>query len=339
MLYKRSRKAGSVWWVRFTIKGCETRVSSGTNSRSAAEEFERRLRDQVWREKELGEVIYTWEDAKARWLEEKQHKRSLDRDREAFAALENILAGKALCDIDGPLLLEAQRSLSDNRRPATVNRILAVVTSGLSAAVRWGWLTHAPKISSLSVEKRAPSWITQEQFDQLWRELPTHAQQIVRFSVAVGARSRNVFNLRWRDVDLSAKVFRVDGSEFKGKRSVGFPLPPEALVVLEQQLGLHPVYVFTDQRGRAPVGSIKTCWKKACKRAGVEGLRLHDLRHTWAAWHKLAGTPSAAIKELGGWSDSRLVDRYGHINPQDYAGFADNRRTKDGTEGSGSDGK
>jgi integrase len=339
MLYKRSKKPGAVWWVRFTIGGRETRVSSGTNSRPAAEEFERRLRDQVWRERELGEVIYTWEDAKARWLTEKAHKRSLERDREAFAALEGLLGGKALGDIDGPSLREAQRGLCDGRQPGTVNRIMAVAVSTLSAAVKWGWLIHAPKVESLPVEKRAPSWITQEQFELLWRELPTHAQQIVRFAVAVGARSRNVFNLRWRDVDLQAKVFRVDWSEFKGKRSVGFPLPPDALVVLEQQKGLHPEYVFTDQRGRAPVGSIKTCWKKACKRAGIEGLRVHDLRHTWAAWHKLAGTPVAAIKELAGWSDVRLVDRYGHINPQDYAAFADNRRTKDGTSGSGNDGK
>jgi integrase len=157
--------------------------------------------------------------------------------------------------------------------------------------------------------------------------------------VATGARASNVFRLRWEDVDLEAKVFRVSAAEFKGRRAVGFPLPPDAVTVLEQQRGAHPEYVFTDQLGRAPVRSLKTCWAKACKRAGLPGLRLHDLRHTFAAWHKLAGTPAHALKELGGWSDIRLVDRYGHINPQDYAQFADNRRTRKGTGSSGNDGK
>lgn len=333
MLYKRSKKPGAPWWIRFTIAGEEIRVSSRTNGRASAEKVERHLREEIWREKQLGQINHTWEEAKERWLKEKQHKRSLDRDREGFDALADLLGGQALGDIDGPALLDARGNLGHGRKPATVNRIMAVATSVLSLAVKWGWLTHAPKIAALHVDKQPPRWLTQHEFDTLWRELPDHAKQIVRFSVAVGARSSNVFCLRWKDVDLDAKVFRVDASEFKGKRSVGFPLPAEAIEVLEQQRGAHPDYVFTDQLGRAPVGSIKTCWKKACKRAGLEGLRVHDLRHTWAAWHKLAGTPVGAIKELGGWSDSRLVDRYGHINPQDYAEFADNRRTNGGTRG------
>jgi len=165
----------------------------------------------------------------------------------------------------------------------------------------------------------------------LWRELPTHARQIVRFSVAVGPRSGNTFRLQWRNVDFKARVFRVGADEFKGKRDVGFPLSNDAIEVLEQQRGQHPIYVFTDHLGRAPVGSIKTCWRKACKRAGLPGFRVHDLRHTWAAWHKLAGTPRDAIKELGGWSDARMVDRYGHINPEDYVQYVDNRRSNSGT--------
>lgn len=331
MLYKRSRKPGAPWWIRFTIAGEEVRVSSRSNNRAAAEKLERHLREEIWREKQLGQVNHTWEEAKERWLKEKQHKRSLDRDREGFDALENLLGGAALGDIDGPALLEAQQNLCNGRKPATVNRIMAVAASLLSAAVKWGWLTHAPKIAALHVAKGEPRWITPEEFELLWRELPPHAKQIVRFSVATGARSRNVFGLRWSNVDMEAKSFSVDAAQFKGGRSVGFPLPPDAIEVLEQQRGAHPEYVFTDQRGRAPVGSIKTCWKKACQRAGIPRLRPHDLRHTWAAWHKKAGTPNAAIKALGGWSDMRMVDRYGHISAQDYAEFADHRRTNDGT--------
>lgn len=331
MLYKRNNKAGSPYWTRFTIRKREVRVSCGTPSKKLAEEFERRLREQIWRETELGEVRYTWEEATERWLKEKAHKRSLDRDREAFAVCESQLAGKALCDIDTGVLQETQLSIGRGRKPATVNRIMSAVVGVLSACIKWGWLASAPKVEALHVDKAPPRWITQEQFDELWRQLPDHAAQIVRFAVAVGLRSANVFGLKWNDVDTSAGVVRVAAGDFKGGRSVGFPLPPEALTILHQQRGRHPEFVFTDQRGRAPVGSIKTCWRKATERAGIPGFRVHDLRHTWAAWHKLKGTPDQAIKALGGWSDVRMVERYGHINPQDYAHFADNRRTRDGT--------
>lgn len=339
MLYKRSTKSGAVWWCKFTIRKRQVRVSCGTASKALAEEFERRLRDQIWKEQELGEVIYTWEDAKERWLKEKGHKRSLERDIQAFAALESNLGSKAIGDIDGPLLSRIQVSLIDGRKPGTVNRIIACAASVLSAAVKWGWLAHSPKVAALYVDKSETRWITPNEFESLWRELPPHAKQITRFSVATGARAGNVFRLRWDDVDLTARVFRVSAAEFKGRRAVGFPLPPDALEVLEQQRGAHPVYVFTDHLGRAPVRSLKTCWAAACKRADLPGLRLHDLRHTFAAWHKLAGTPTEALKALGGWSDSRMVERYGHISPQDYAGFADNRRSNGGTQSGKKGGK
>lgn len=339
MLYKRRRKDGSygpTWWTRFVIGKREVRVSCGTPRKALAEEFERRLRDQLWRESALGEVLHTWEEAKERWLQEKANKRSIKRDKQAFAILDPLLTGLALVDFDEEKVAECEKALAVGRKPRTVIRITAVLRAVLRRAMkRWKWVAAVPEFEKAPKSQPTVRWATPEQFEVLWRELPAHARQIVRFAVSVGPRSGNIFRLKWSGVDMEKAVFRVDGEDFKSDRPVGFPLPAEALEVLRQQRGAHPVYVFTDQRGRAPVGSIKTCWGKARKRAGLPGFRVHDLRHTFAAWHKLAGTPDHALQSLGGWSDIRMVKRYGHINPQDYAHFADNRRTKSGTEGSG----
>lgn len=328
MLYKR----GKYWWVRFTIRGREIRVTSGTDRKALAEEFERRLREQIWREQELGEVQHTWEEAAERWLKEKAHKRSIGRDEEAFGAVSKTLAGRVVSDVDSALLGELAAELAGNRKPATVNRILAVVRAVLHQCVKWGWLASAPKVEKLYEEKAPPRWITPEQFEKLCSELPPHAATIARFTVSVGSRAGNVLRLRWSEVDLERGVFWIGAADFKGKRSVGFPLSNDARSVLRGQVGRHAEFCFPDHLGRAPITSLKTCWHKATKRAGIPGFRFHDLRHTWAAWHKLAGTPPAALKELGGWSDIRMTDRYGHINAQDYAQYADNRRTKNGTD-------
>lgn len=342
MLYKRSKKPGAVWWTRFTIRGVEVKQSCKTNSKTLAEEFERRLREALWREVELGEVLHTWQEAKDQWLIDKAAKKSITRDKEAFAVFESLrVEGQplmhddtAIADIDEALIHKCETAMAAGRKAKTVTRLMAVLRSVLRRAERkWKWITAAPEFEATPRDKSEPRWITQPQFEVLWRELPEHARQIIRFAVAVGPRSGNIFRLRWADVDLPAKVFRVGAAEVKGGKSVGFPLPPEALEVLEQQRGRHPEYVFTDQRGRAPIGSIKTCWRKARKRAGVPGFKVHDLRHTFAAWHKLAGTPDHALMQLGGWSDIRMVHRYGHINPVDYVDYANNRRTKNGTGG------
>ena len=205
MLYKR----GKNWWVRFTIRGREIRVTSGTDRKTLAEEFERRLREQIWRETELGEIQHTWEEATERWLKEKAHKRSLDRDREAFAACGPHIGGLALSEIDSPALQSMAAALGEGRSVATVNRLMSVVSAVLRRAVQWEWLTAAPKVEKAHEEKAPPRWITPEQFEALCSELPEHAAVIARFAIEVGSRSSNVLQLRWDQVDLDRGVFFV----------------------------------------------------------------------------------------------------------------------------------
>jgi integrase len=53
-----------------------------------------------------------------------------------------------------------------------------------------------------------------------------------------------------------------------------------------------------------------TAWHTALKRAGIEDFRFHDLRHTWASWHRQAGTSCDELRNLDGWKSKTMVDRY-----------------------------
>jgi integrase len=69
-----------------------------------------------------------------------------------------------------------------------------------------------------------------------------------------------------------------------------------------------------------PLARVSThAWEKALKRAGIENFRWHDLRHTWASWHRRAGTPTHELQRLGGWRTARMVERYAHLAPDDLA--------------------
>ncbi|WP_252389349.1 site-specific integrase, partial [Escherichia coli] len=76
----------------------------------------------------------------------------------------------------------------------------------------------------------------------------------------------------------------------------------------------HPVYLFLrefslqDFRG----GSS---WLSACRRAGIEDFRFHDLRHTWASWLIQSGVPLSVLQEMGGWESIEMVRRYAHLAP------------------------
>ena len=66
-------------------------------------------------------------------------------------------------------------------------------------------------------------------------------------------------------------------------------------------------------RGK-PVKQCNTrAFRDACAKAGIQGTRFHDLRHTWASWHVQSGTHTAKLRELGGWSNDQMVQRYAHL--------------------------
>ena len=57
--------------------------------------------------------------------------------------------------------------------------------------------------------------------------------------------------------------------------------------------------------------------------AGIDDFRWHDLRHTFATWHRQAGTPTHELQKLGGWKTLSMVERYAHIAPEGLQAAAD----------------
>ena len=74
-----------------------------------------------------------------------------------------------------------------------------------------------------------------------------------------------------------------------------------------------PTFVFTGLlRCPTPI------WRRALKEAKLDGSWVwHHLRHTWASWHAMAGTPLHVIQTMGGWSTPHMLQRYAHLS-QDH---------------------
>lgn len=74
-------------------------------------------------------------------------------------------------------------------------------------------------------------------------------------------------------------------------------------------------WVFCDGDGNR-VQSVKRSWATACRRAGIEDFKIHDLRHTCAAWLVMAGVPLTEVRDLLGHSTIRITERYAHLAPE-----------------------
>lgn len=120
---------------------------------------------------------------------------------------------------------------------------------------------------------------------------------------------------------LTLEAYREQHFDIKPQRSW-----QEAVVrfleVKSQQIGKHGQFCFT-YHGEPISGAItNTAWRNAVEKAGLGDLRFHDLRHTWASWHRQMGTSCDELKELGGWKSRSMVDRYAKFATEHLAAAA-----------------
>lgn len=321
------RKNSRFWWVRFTAPdGRQIRESAQTADRKSAQEYEDRLKADFWRNQKLGDrPRYNWQQAVERWLIESEGKASLDDLKLHLRWVHPHLYDVYLDAIDRDLIDKITRiRIKEKVSNATVNRMLEVVRAILRRARDdWQWLDRTPAVRMLPERTRRIRWLTREEADRLFDELPEHLEAMARFSLATGLRERNVTRLEWSQVDLTRRMAWIHPDQAKARKPIAVPLNNEAVLVLRREYGKHPSFVFTYD-GRAVNKANTRAWKQALARAGIMEFRWHDLRHTWASWHVQNGTPLNVLQELGGWSCYSMVQRYAHLSAEHLAEYADN---------------
>lgn len=334
-LYRR--KDSSVWWLKLSVNGQTIQRSTGTSDKAKAQEYHDRLKAEMWEQSRLGvKPRRTWQEAVVRWLEDTQHKATHREDIAKLKWLHPYLGHLTLNDITRDVLDDIARekrkpytieSKTGKTRivtpqPASVNRYLALIRSILiRARDEWEWIEKVPKVTLFKEPEGRERAITPEQAKRLLEELPEHQRDYVLFALLTGLRQSNVLGLEWSCVNLEQRHAWVQGTNSKNRKAIAVPLNDDAMVILQRQIGKHPVRVFTF-RGKPIANANTKAWHAARRRAGIDNFRWHDLRHTWASWHRQAGTPTFELQRLGGWKTGSMVERYAHVAPDALAGAA-----------------
>ena len=320
-LYKRNDSPR--WWVKISHGGRTIQRSTGTEDKAQAQEYHDKLKVSLWEQQRLGvKPRRAWKEAVVRWLAETSEKATHDGDIKKLRWLDAFLGALMLDEITLDVIDRVKSERLKTVSKSTVNRYLAVVRSILlRARDEWEWIDKAPKVKLFREPPGRERSITVEQAEALLRELPAHQRDVVLFTLATGLRQSNVLRLEWSHVNLESGHAWVDADQSKNRRPIAVPLNLKALEVLRRQIGKHPARVFT-YAGR-PLDRANThAWQRALKRAGIENFRWHDLRHTWATWHRQSGTPTHELQRLGGWRTSVMVERYAHLAPDHLAAAA-----------------
>ncbi|ENZ0271245.1 tyrosine-type recombinase/integrase [Morganella morganii] len=346
-----------VWHCDFVSpSGKRIRRSLETSDKRQAQELHDQLKAEAWRVEKLGDYpSVTFDDACLRWLQEKEHKKSLDDDKTKIEYFLEFFSERLLSSITETDILKATSGMINRKHKevweikaasakkkgskiapykpkpatqATKDRYLAFLRSLFRAAVNdWKWIGKSPTIKVRQKKEIRVRWLTKEEATTLIQCMPDVMKPVVMFALATGLRRSNILNLEWTQIDLQRKVAWIHPEDTKGGKAIGVALNETACRVLRMQIGKHQQYVFvhTEAWHRAdgsPTEKVRkmrvddnTAWNTGLRRAGITNFRFHDLRHTWASWLVQAGVPLTALQEMGGWESIEMVQRYAHLAP------------------------
>ena len=250
----------------------------------------------------------------------KINKRSWKTDRSYLKSMERTFSKLYLDEIN-PLYIERYKAerLSGGLRPSTVNRCLAIMRKALNLAVEWGFLdrNQVPRIKLLpEKDNMMEKILSGEEENRLLGACSSNLRPILIIALNTGMRLGEILGLRWSQVDFQAKRIRVERTKSGKVRHIEANTP-----LLRELLGLKSLdgqsgYVFLNSRTGKPLTTVKTAFKVACRRAGISGLRFHDLRHTFASRLVLLGVDPITVRNLLGHSSVRITERYTHTNQE-----------------------
>jgi integrase len=136
-----------------------------------------------------------------------------------------------------------------------------------------------------------------------------HAAAAVRLLLFTGARLREILGWRWEWIDLERGVIFLPDSK-TGKKSVVLAAPATAVLGNLIRTG---GYVIAGNDPEKPRADLKRPWAMIAKRAGLSGVRIHDLRHSFASVGVGAGLGLPIIGKLLGHSQVQTTQRYAHL--------------------------
>ncbi len=264
----------------------------------------------------------------ARYLAEHAETRkkatSLRNDRRLIEAhVLPVLGSKKVAAITRAEIAALHHSL--RKTPYEANRMLAVVSKMFGLAERWGLRPDASNpaknIDRYREEKRE-RYLSPEELARLWQVLHSDeaskkasrsAIAAVKLLILTGRRLNEVLTLRWEWIDLDAKVMRLPDTK-SGRLTVSLGEAAIAVLLDLRANGRDDTFVISGQRTGASLVNLQKPWRALRSLAGLDDVRIHDLRHTYASVGAGMGMSLPLLGRLLGHTQAATTSRYAHLS-------------------------
>ena len=285
-------KKDAIVWVR----GIETRIDAGEVNVAAPKATS--LADLITRYSQEITPLKKGRDTEQRRLSR------LLRDPIAATPLSKLTSAK--------LAEFRDRRINDGVRAAQYDLILIKHCIKI-ARLEWGVSMPNNPVDSIRIPngiKRRERRLIDGEYEAL-REAARHCKNlliwpVIDFAIETAMRRSEILSLRWENIDRKFTIATLPDTKNGSKREV--PLTAKAKQVLKS-LSIQGDHVF-------PISdfAVRHAWDRLVKRAGIEGLRFHDLRHEAVSRFFEMGLIVPEVALISGHKDYRMLASYAHID-------------------------
>jgi integrase len=215
--------------------------------------------------------------------------------------------------------------------PSRANRVVALISALFTFAIKKEMRADNPaKGIEKNDEEGRYRLLTGDEFGRLLNAIAgcrnLQAQRALRVLLGTGARRGEVLGMQWAHLDLAAGTWAKPPTTVKQGRLHIVPLAAPVRIILVEILAEQEALAARTGRPRGrwvfpararrdqPVKEIKSTWASVRKRAAIEDLHLHDLRHVFATYFASTGTGLPLIGRLLGHSQPQTTARYAHVH-------------------------
>ena len=211
------------------------------------------------------------------------------------------------------------RKITKNGQTTQANRVITMVAKMFALAIRWQMRADNPaKGIERNVEHKRKRYLTEAEQIRLREAFEAHPDQqavnIFRLCLLTGCRSGEAMAMRWDDVELARGIWTKTGATTKQKTTHIVPLsaPVKQLLARLRQETNSP-WVFPADSKPGHRVTVQKSWLAICKSARITGLRIHDLRHSFASLAVNQGASLPLIGALLGHASPTTTARYAHL--------------------------
>ncbi len=341
------QRSNGRWYVRFWLNGQRRMLSTGETDYDKAlmtvKEIIEGAANPTRSMQSPPITFFQLADEFERYIEKRWMPKTVENDKSRLRGLRAVFGKKNVSDISRQQLMDyleqrtektvvrvkAGKRYEQKINIDTVNRELTSIKLLFKFAVEKGYITENPaekikpfprlpdKDGNIPTGERRP--LTKDEWNRLLEASEKSKNELLTFILKIdkysGLRKGELRRLTWDDVDFDKNVLSV--RQTKNKSTIDKPMPRKLRQVLLALRDKYPFaqYVLCKPDG-SPCGDWRTSFNNACKRAGLDDVCFHMLRHTCFSNLGNHGYGPFQIKAYSGHKSLKMVQRYTKISPE-----------------------